>query len=361
MEIQIIVYFLVLFFLLMAISIDKGYLFQIKQQSFSLKKLNLSLIIAAKNEEENIPSLFESLEKINYPVENYEVIFVDDNSTDKTNELISELIKTKLNYKLIKADSKRFEGKKGALQIGIENSKNKFIVITDADCRPESNWLLEISGKLNAGFDFVFGVAPIKSGKNFIQKLAAFENFRNTYLTISAVGLNIPYSVSARSFAFRRSSFERIGGYSKTTDTISGDDDLLLREAIKNKMLIGTLIDSEAFVYSDPPNSLANYLKQKKRHLKTSVHYLFKQKLFLGFWHIINIICLFSIMLIPVSINFVLPVAVKLIFDFYVAVKRQNELGHSFNLLQIIPLQIVFEIFLIINFINSLSGKVEWK
>ncbi|HQJ46574.1 MAG TPA: hypothetical protein PK195_08025, partial [Ignavibacteriaceae bacterium] len=75
----------------------------------------------------------------------------------------------------------------------------------------------------------------------------------------------------------------------------------------------------------------------------------------------INIICLFSMVLIPVSINFVLPVAVKLIFDIYVAVKRQNELGHRFNLLQIIPLQIVFEIFLIINFINSLSGKVEWK
>ena len=72
-----------------------------------------------------------------------------------------------------------------------------------------------MAGGLDYGYDFVFGVAPIKTGKALVEKLSAFENLRNTFLSIAAVGLNIPYSAAARSFAFRKTSFERIGGYSK--------------------------------------------------------------------------------------------------------------------------------------------------
>ena len=91
---------------------------------------------------------------------------------------------------------------------------------------------------MDYGYDFVFGVAPIIKGKNLVEKLSAFENLRNTFLTIAAVGLNVPYSAAARSFAFRKTSFERLGGYTNTTETLSGDDDLLLREAVKRLSLI---------------------------------------------------------------------------------------------------------------------------
>ncbi len=239
-------------------------------------------------------------------------------------QLIQSRISGKNNYRLIKADQKKLEGKKGALTIGIENAKNNFIVITDADCKPEINWFKAIASKLDEGFDFVFGVAPIKSGKSLVQKFSAFENLRNTYLTIAAVGLNIPYSAAARSFAFRKKSFEKIGGYSNTTETLSGDDDLLLREAVKNKMLIGTVIEPEAFVFSEAPKSFNEYFKQKKRHLQTSFHYLLKQKIFLGFWHLINLISLFSVLLIFISPVFALPFAVKLIYDLFMVMRHSK-------------------------------------
>ena len=218
-----------------------------------------------------------------------------------------------------------------------------------------------MAGGLDYGYDFVFGVAPIKTGAKLIEKLSAFENLRNTYLTIAAVGLNIPYSAAARSFAFRKKSFERIGGYANTTETLSGDDDLLIREAIKNKMLIGTVIDSEAFVYSSAPKSFAEYFKQKKRHVQTSFHYLLKQKVFLGIWHLANLISLLSVLLIFISPVFVLPFAIKLVYDFFIVIKHQETLGHSFRFYEIIYLQILFEIFIVLNFFNSLSGKTNWK
>ena len=61
-------------------------------------------------------------EQLNYPNENFEVIIVDDNSTDKTAELIQSRISDKSNFKLIRANDKEFEGKKGALSIGIKSA-----------------------------------------------------------------------------------------------------------------------------------------------------------------------------------------------------------------------------------------------
>lgn len=354
-------YLIIILFLLIAINVYKGFSYQLSRKFTTTSKPKLSLVIAAKNEESNIDSLIDSLEQLNYPNENLEIIFIDDNSTDKTAETIQSKISDKQNYKLITANNKTIPGKKGALAIGIEEAQSNFIVITDADCKPEKYWLNTIAGKLDEGFDFVFGVAPIESGKTLIEKISAFENLRNSYLSTSAVGLNIPYSAAARSFAFRKTSFKRVGGYANTTETISGDDDLLLREAVKNKMLIGTVVDPDAFVFSAAPKYFAEYFNQKKRHLQTSLYYLLKQKLFLGFWHTINLISLLTVFLIFIKPVLALPFAVKLIYDFFVVIKHQKELGHRFKFYEIFYLQILFEVFIVVNFFNSLSGKVNWK
>ncbi len=361
MEPLYLTYIILTLFLLAAVNVYKAFAYQLERKRMTTFKPKLSLIIAAKNEEQNIYSLIDSLEKLNYPNENFEVIFIDDNSTDKTVELIQSRISNKNNYTLITADNKTIAGKKGALKIGVENAKNNFIVITDADCRPENNWLNEMAAALDYGYDIVFGVAPILKGKNLVEKLSAFENLRNTFLTIAAVGSNVPYSAAARSFAFRKSSFERLGGYSNTTETLSGDDDLLLREAYKNKMLIGTVIEPDAFVFSAAPKSFNEYFQQKKRHLQTSFHYLLKQKMFLGFWHLINLFSFLSILFLFITPIFTLPFAVKLIYDFFIVTKYQHQLGHYFRFYEIIYLQILFEIFIVVNFFNSISGNVKWK
>lgn len=361
MEAELISYSVSILFLFISINVYKGYLYQIKQKYFTISKPYLSLIIAVKNEEQNIVTLVDSLEKQNYPVENLEVIFVDDGSSDRTYDKIKEHISGKTNFTLLKAVNKKYAGKKGVLDIGINSAKNNLIVITDADCKPEQDWLLNIAGKLDYGFDFVFGIAPLQSGKLLVKKISAFENLKNTFLTISSVGLNIPYSAAARNFAFRKKSFERLGGYKNTTETLSGDDDLLLREAVKNKMLIGTITETGSFVFSDSPDSFDEYFAQKKRHLQTSHHYLLKQKLFLAVWHLTNLVSLLSVFFVFVSLYFALPFIIKIIYDFYVLIRHQQELGHSFKLYELLYLIFVYEIFVVVNFINSFSGKVEWK
>lgn len=354
-------YIIIILLLLAVVNVHKAFVYQISKRQTSTSKPKLSLIIAVKNEEKNINSLFDSLEQLNYPNENFEVIIIDDRSSDSTAELIQSRLSGNKNFTMIKADRKELEGKKGALQLGIENSKHNFIVITDADCKPGKEWLSTLAGGLDYGYDFVFGVAPIQTGKSLIEKLSAFENLRNTFLTISAVGLNIPYSAAARSFAFRKTSFKKVGGYAKTTETLSGDDDLLLREAVKLKMKIGTIIEPDAFVFSAAPKSFNEYFQQKKRHLQTSYHYLLKQKMFLGYWHIINLLSLVSILLVVISPLLALPFAVKLAYDLFLLLKHQKNLGHVFKFYEILYLQILFEVFIIVNFFNSLGGNIKWK
>jgi len=369
MEINHFAYFISFGFLLISIIVYAAYQFESNEKNKlpdyendeDIFSPDISVVIAAKNESENLDCLFNHLEKLDYDIKHFEVIIVNDDSSDSTENIAKNRISGKTNFHLFNSTGKLLPGKKGALAIGIQKAKFDFIAITDADCKPEKQWLKSIAAKLDAGYDFVFGVAPVESGTKLIEKISAFESMRNFYLNIAAAGLNMPFSAAARSFALRKKSFEKIGGYSNTIETLSGDDDLLLCEAVKNKMQIGTFMQKDSLVFSAPPDSLKNYLKQKKRHLQTSFHYLPKQKLFLGMWFTTNIIAFLSVFAALISPIAAIPFCVKMVFDVFISMKHQKELGHTFRFYQLVYLQFFYELFVVVNFFNSLSGKTEWK
>jgi len=325
------------------------------------EKLNFSIIVAAKNEEENIPTLIKSLKELDYPEEKYEVIIVDDNSSDKTYKIANELIVDLTNFRIIKIGEKEFQAKKGALSYGINKASNSFILITDADCRPQKEWLNFYSDRFLEGYDFIFGNAPFYKNDFLINNISLFENLRSSILTFFAAKVRIPYSASARNFGFKKLSFEKIKGYSNTTETLSGDDDLLLREAVKNNLKIGTILNNGSFVYSSAKTNLTDYLNQRARHTKTSFYYLPGRQLFLSFWHLLNLFLLFSPVLIIFNIFFGLLFLLKLLIDSIIIKSLQNKFGYKFNLSEILYLQITYELFLIIHFINALIKKDSWK
>ena len=99
-----------------------------------------SIIIAVRNEENNISALLSDLQNQDFPVDNYEVIIVDDNSTDKSPNIVKSFCKKypQLFHQLFLSGS---TGKKRALQKGIEHARGDVVVTTDADCRMSSGWL----------------------------------------------------------------------------------------------------------------------------------------------------------------------------------------------------------------------------
>jgi len=323
--------------------------------------VNISVIIAAKNEEENIDSLVESLNSLNYPVEMFEVILIDDNSTDGTFEKLKLKTNTNKNFSVLELKTNGSNGKREALSLGIRNAKYPYILITDADCRPQIDWLKACSKKFSLGYDMIFGIAPFYQRQNNVNKISCFENLRNSIVSFSMALLELPYTATARNFGFTKNAFDSVLGYSNTKDTISGDDDLLLREAVKKKIRIGVITEAGSFVYSETKKTLKEYLYQKARHTQTSFHYLKKHQFILGFWHLLNLSFLFSPLLmfyVPL-LGLLLPA--KLITDFTVVKSNQTKFGYQFSTIQIFSLQIFYEILLIVHFFNARFSSIRWK
>ena len=323
--------------------------------------VKFSIIVAAKDEVGNIENLISALSKINYSKENFEVIIVDDNSKDETFHITEKLISKLDNFFVAKAVNKIYYGKRGALDYGISLANYPYILITDADCVPETDWLLHHSKKFNAGCDFVFGIAPFYQTNKLVNKISCYENFRNSLLAISTANFGLVYTASSRNFGFKKDAFEKIGGYKNTTETISGDDDLLLREAVKKGLNVCTLTSPGSFVYSETKKTFKEYISQRARHTQTSFHYPFKQKLFLALWHLMNLMFVFSPAFIFINKIFILPFFIKIIFDTATAITYQRKFGYRFLIFEVIYLQLIYEIFLIVHIIKAKFGKIEWK
>ncbi|MDA3860794.1 MAG: glycosyltransferase, partial [Melioribacteraceae bacterium] len=277
--------------------------------------LKISIIIAAKNEVSNIPNLISSLLNQNYSKENFEVIIVDDNSSDSTFKIAQEAIKDFDNFRTIKAENKLFDGKRGALDIGIKLAKYPHILITDTDCEPEKDWINSFANGFINKKDFLFGIAPFKATKSTTNLIARFENLRANIIVFAFAKLGIPYSASARSFGFSKDAFYKIDGYAITIETLSGDDDLLLREAVRNNFKIGMITSPNTFVFSKTKEKYSEYVNQKSRHASTSIHYSLKDQILLGSWHLLNLIALFSIIFLPYGTEFIFPLFIKVVID----------------------------------------------
>ena len=327
----------------------------------STEYLPISVIISAKDEEKNIKKLVDSLSSLNYPKNNFEIIIVDDNSTDNTlNELIN-YNNNKNHFKIVELKPTGQKGKRDALAFGIQQAQYPFILITDADCQPETNWLKEYSNKFQSGYDILFGIAPFYQNKTLVNKISCFENLRSSLLGFTMAVLGIPYTASARNLGFTKSAFNKIGGYSKTKNTLSGDDDLLLREAIIKNLKIGTVTEQGSYVFSDTKKTFLEYFLQKARHTQTSFHYLLKHKLVLGVWHLLNLSLLFSPILMFINPMFSILLPSKILIDSILVKSTQKKFSYKFSLLQIGYLQIVYEIFLIVHFFNSKFSRIKWK
>lgn len=323
--------------------------------------VNISIIIALRNEEENVDDLVESLNQFNYLKENFEVIFVDDHSTDRTYNKLKTKTDAINNFSVLELKSINKSGKREALNFGIGKSKHPHILITDADCRPETKWLKAYANNFNLGYQMLYGIAPFYQRENLVNRISCFENLRGTLLSLAMTSNGLPYTAAARNFGFAKNAFESLGGYTKTKDTISGDDDLLLREAVKGKMKIDVVTETGSFVYSETKNSFIEYFQQKARHTQTSFHYLKRHQVILGFWHLLNLSFLFSplLMFFNPLLGILLPA--KLIIDFIVVISNQIKFSYKFSIAEIFYLQIFYELLLIIHFFNARFSEIRWK
>ena len=249
----------------------------------------LSVVVAARNEQARLPGLLRALARQTHP--DFEVVIADDASTDNTADLVRTWSHLHPNVRLVEAPPEAMQGKKHALLRAIAHATHDHLALTDADCAPHPDWLRLLAQRYAAApaesrTSIFVGYAPYRKGRGFLNRLARYETFVTGFLTAAAIGLGRPYMAVGRNLAYSKSLFRRIGGFGEQLHLLSGDDDLLVQEVVRQRAgRVYALTDDRTFAPSDAPTSWRAWLRQKRRHLSDGRAYPWQLQVHLALFH----------------------------------------------------------------------------
>ena len=250
--------------------------------NINTEKPPVSVVICARNEEENLKHFLPKVLEQKYP--NYEVIVVNDCSSDNSDIVLENFQKQYPHLKVttIKEDEKFSHTKKLALTVGIKAAKNEWLLLTDADCVPQSDlWLSTMAENFKGDTEVVLGYGGYLSEKGLLNKLIRFDTMLIAMNYFGFTLIRKPYMGVGRNLAYKRSLFFKNRGFASHSQLDSGDDDLFIRE-VANKANTVVEFRHEAHTLSVPRKTYTNWIRQKRRHTSTSKYYNSGIKLLLG-------------------------------------------------------------------------------
>lgn len=240
-----------------------------KLQPFpEMTDLSISVIICARNEADRLTPLLTSLTQLDYPVERYEVLLIDDDSTDETPELLRSYASHFPNWRVLQHQKRPDEpqGKKGALTMGVAQAQGEIILVTDADCRVPPDWLKSMAGGFAPEVGMVLGFAIVDSGATLFQQLQQFGCVCEATVAAVSAYYRRPTHSNGQNLAFRKAVFVAVGGYADGAQLSSGDD-FFLSKAIqtKSKWRFAFNISPASYVRTLPEKFDRSYLHQQLR------------------------------------------------------------------------------------------------
>ena len=250
---------------------------RLKKPKFNgaVSSTKVTVMIAARNEEERIRYTIDDLLAQDYPKHLTEIIMVDDHSTDKTAQIIRSYEDRGIKLLQLNEDKPLNSYKKKAIARAIDLSTGTLMVATDADCRMGPRWLSTI-------LDYYETNNPvmISSPVAYFEERGLFEYLQTlefSYLIgigASFIGNGRASTCNGANFAYRKDVFYEVGGFKGIDDLASGDDELLLQKvAVLYPGRIGFLKSSEAIVYTHAKHTLKEFLQQRRRWASKSTKY----------------------------------------------------------------------------------------
>ena len=270
-------------------------------------KTKVTILVAARNEEEKIALTINDILAQDYPKHLTEIIIVDDHSTDRTAEIISSYASQGVRLLQMNEDKPLNSYKKKAIAQAIGLSTGELMVATDADCRMGTKWLSSI-----VNYYETKNPVMISSPVTYFEEKSLFENLQTLefgYLVAmgaSFIGNNKASTCNGANFAYRKDVFYEVGGFKGIDELASGDDELLLQKvAEKYADRIAFLKLREAIVYTHAKPNLKEFLNQRRRWASKSTKYKDKKivALAVGIW-LFNVLILVNAVLSFFDIRF---------------------------------------------------------
>ena len=276
-----------------------------KQKDVSNDTPKVSIIIAARNEADNIFKNLPFILDQDYP--EFEVIVVNHQSMDESKYILDAFEHEFPNMRVINVEKSthlKF-GKKLPLTIGIKGAKYEHLLFTDADCKPASNqWLRNMSSTFSDKKEIVIGYGPYKKKKGFLNKMIRFDTAWIAMNYLSFAKARMPYMGIGRNMAYTKTVFNSVSGFKSHYALSSGDDDLFIQEAAK-KGNYAINIEQDAYCYSTAPKTWSGWMRQKSRHYTTTERYTLIKKLMLGIYPLTLLMMLISFVTLLFDSNFI--------------------------------------------------------
>lgn len=327
----------------------------------------ISIVVVMRNEEENILSLLEDIDRQNYSKNYFELLIIDDFSEDKSKEIVLNFAKN-ANFKIILLDndfateSTIISTKKRAITQGISKAQGEIILCTDADCGVKPTWLTNMAD-FYAKNDVVCVSAPVyfAGANNVFEKIQVVEFASLVGSGAASLGLNMPNMCNGANFSYKKTAFLEVSGYSGVAHLISGDDEFLMHKiALKFPKKVAFLRDKRVIVHTKVQKTLNDFINQRKRWASKWQYYQgFAPKILALFVFLVNLMMLFSGIMAFFDVIFLVPILIKFVLEFIFLSQILSFFGEK-NKILYIPLTFLVYPFYVI-FIGIVSQQKQLK
>ncbi|TFG42252.1 MAG: glycosyltransferase [Bacteroidia bacterium] len=323
----------------------------------------LSVIVACRNEGKRLPLILSDIADQSYNPDLFELIVVDDNSSDSTLEVASEFGRIK-NLKVLNSSGK---GKKQAIRTGVEAATGTLIITTDADCRIGKNWLKTIAS-FQEEYKPEMIICPVKleGGKGFFQRFQELEFLSLQGITAGTAVSGDPVMCNGAGLAFPRAEYLRHAG--NLHDELASGDDVFLLHNIKmdRGKTIMWLESAEAEAKTRTSDNLLSFLRQRGRWISKTGAYSDR---FTWLLAIVTFVTISAQVLLFVAGLFIPPLLwifaaffiLKSIPDFLVLSNTSERYGKKYLMSWFIPSQLVYPFYVLSIIPCSLLTRAEWK
>ena len=238
----------------------------------------VSVLVAARNEEKYLPACLEALTRSDFPQEKFEILVIDDRSTDRTLPIAEMFAQRHSNVRVVPLTHRLsgMSGKASALCQGLAHATGDLILITDADCIVPPSWISAMAQHFTPDTGLVGGFtlltplrgqtrAPSPSHDNLFAKIQTLDWMYLLTAGAGAAGWGKPVSILGNNFGFRRAAYDHVGGYEAIGFTIVEDFALMQKIVRDTKWRVRFPLDPTAAIYSFPPATWRDFFHQRQR------------------------------------------------------------------------------------------------
>lgn len=322
----------------------------------------VSIIVAARNEEDNILDCIKSLDALEYPEDKIEIILADDNSTDATGKIIDEFIAAKPKFKkTVAAKTKgKLRGKTLAIANAIELVKNEIVLTTDADCVVSRKWAKTIASYY---VDDTVAIVNGMTNQFAVDNFSAMQSVDFIILLAAASGtinLGKPMSCIGNNMSYRKSVYDEVGGYENLEFSVTEDFRLLIAINNLKKYKIIYPVDKDALVTSKACKNVKELYHQKKRWSVGGLDSEPAGAVLISVAFLTNLMMLLSVIFFSKAI--ITLAAFKLIIDYFFIFPVHQKLGLKLKWKHFLLFEFYYSLYVVsMPIILIFSRKVYWK